>query len=351
MRKLLSSFLLFLSILPIEAQDNPLPINQKGYIKGEFIYAIENRLTPQCHASTIAETGTGLIAAWFGGTEEKAPDVGIWVSKQIDGNWGKPAEAANGIQPDGKRLPCWNPVLFKPSNGPLMLFYKIGPDPQHWWGMVITSEDDGASWSAPKRLPDGFLGPIKNKAVELKDGLILAPSSDESDGWKVHFEATADLGATWQKIGPINDGKDFSAIQPSILIHSNSALQMLCRSMSGKILQSWSMNGGKSWTPLSETNLPNPNSGTDAVTLADGRHLLVYNRCGMIEGKWRGERTPLNAAVSSDGINWKNVIVLENDPGEYSYPAVIQTKDGLVHITYTFNRDTIKHVIIDPAYF
>lgn len=338
-----------MSFISLSAQQGSSIKEQKGYVLSEFIYSPDSRPTPQCHASTIAETKSGLIAAWFGGTEEKAPDVGIWVSKQNDGLWSKPVEAANGIQDDGKRYPCWNPVLFTPSNGPLMLFYKVGPDPQHWWGMVITSEDDGASWSTPKRLPDGILGPIKNKPVELKDGLILAPSSDESDGWKVHFEASTDFGNTWVKIGPINDGKDFSAIQPSILIHPNSALQILCRSREGNILQSWSMNGGKSWTPLSAAELPNPNSGTDAVTLADGRHILVYNHSGMAEGRWGGDRTPLNAALSSDGIKWKQVILLENEPGEYSYPAVIQSKDGLVHITYTYKRETIKHVVIDPA--
>ena len=90
------------------------------------------------------------------------------------------------------------------------------------------------------------------------------------------------------------------------------------------------------------TTLPNPNAGTDAVTLKDGRHLLVYNHTA------RG-RSPLSVAVSRDGVAWQAGLELENDPGsEFSYPAVIQTRDGLVHVTYTWKRQRVKHAIIDP---
>ena len=88
--------------------------------------------------------------------------------------------------------------------------------------------------------------------------------------------------------------------------------------------------------------MPNPSAGTDAVTLKDGRHLLVYNHTP------KG-RTPLNIAISRDGVTWQSVHVLESEPGEYSYPAVIQTSDGLVHVTYTWRRERIRHVVIDPA--
>jgi predicted neuraminidase len=75
--------------------------------------------------------------------------------------------------------------------------------------------------------------------------------------------------------------------------------------------------------------------------LADGRHLLVYNHTA------RG-RSPLNIAVSSNGRDWQAAAVLESQPGEYSYPAVIQTSDQLVHVTYTWKRQRIKHVVLDP---
>src|SRR4051794_26734853 len=104
---------------------------EPGVVLSEFIF--EKAAFPQCHASTIALTKTGLVAAWFGGKEEKAPDVGIWVARHVDGQWTAPVEVANGQQPDGKREPCWNPVLFQPKDSPLLLFYKVGPNPGKWW--------------------------------------------------------------------------------------------------------------------------------------------------------------------------------------------------------------------------
>ncbi|MGZ5425483.1 MAG: peptidylprolyl isomerase, partial [Candidatus Aminicenantales bacterium] len=88
---------------------------------------------------------------------------------------------------------------------------------------------------------------------------------------------------------------------------------------------------------------PNPNSGIDAVTLRDGRHVLVYNP--LTEG-----RGILAVAVSDDGRNWTRALTLEEEKGaEFSYPAVIQARDGLVHITYTWKRQGIRHVVLDPA--
>src|SRR4051812_14026319 len=131
---------------------------------------------PSAHASTIVETPSGLMAAWFGGTREKHPDVGIWMSRQNAGAWTAPVEIANGTQPDRRRYPCWNPVLFRTSGGPLWLFYKVGPSPSRWWGLVARSDDDGRTWSTPGRLPDGILGPIRAKPVQLHDGTLLAGS-------------------------------------------------------------------------------------------------------------------------------------------------------------------------------
>ena len=206
----------------------------------------------------------------------------------------------------------------------------------------MTSEDGGKSWSAPRRLPDGILGPIKNKPVQLAKGDILCPSSTEHGGWRVHFERTKDLGQTWDVIGPVNDGKEIGAIQPAILIHSDQRLQVLGRTQQGRIFEIWSEDQGKSWGKMTLTSLPNPNSGIDAVTLRDGRHLLVYNHV-------RTSRSPLNVALSSDGKAWQAAVALENDRGEYSYPAVIQSSDGLVHITYTWKRERVKHAVLDPA--
>ena len=317
----------------------------------EFIY--ESAPYPQCHASTIVEASPGqLVAAWFGGTRERNPDVGIWVSRHENGKWTESVEVANGVQPDGSpRLPTWNPVLFQPSGGPLHLFYKVGPSPSTWWGMVKTSPDGGKTWSDARRLADGVLGPIKNKPVVLPDGAWLSPSSTEGKGgWQVQFEVSRDAGQTWQIVGPVAKGPGLDAIQPSVLFHKDGSLQALCRSKQGVVAQTWSSDGGKTWSPLTGAALPNPNSGTDAVTLKDGRQLIVYNHSGHRPHEAKGNRYPLDVAVSDDGLEWRHVVTLETEPNKagYAYPAVIQSSDGMVHITYTWDRQRIRHVVIDP---
>ncbi len=309
-------------------------------VKSEFIY--ESAPFPSCHASTIVETKSGLVAAWFGGTAEKKPDVGIWTARHVDGKWTAPIEVADGVQSDGKRHPCWNPVLFQPKEGPLLLFYKVGPNPDRWWGMLRTSTDDGRTWSEARRLPDGILGPIKNKPVHLANGDLLSPTSTEDQGWRVHFERSSDGGKTWTATPAVNDGKEIGAIQPSILFHKDGKLEAVGRTQQGRVFQIWSEDQGRSWGKMTLLDLPNPNSGLDATTLADGRFLLVYNHTP------KG-RSPLNVALSGDGKKWEPALVLESEPGEYSYPAIIQSRDGLVHITYTWKRQRVKHVVVDPA--
>lgn len=309
-------------------------------VKSEFIY--ETAPFPECHASTIAESSRGLVAAWFGGTAEKNPDVGIWLSRHEEGKWTPPVEVATGVQSAAKRYPCWNPVLFQPKAGPLLLFYKVGPSPDSWLGMLMTSMDSGRTWSKPRRLPEGILGPIKDKPVQLANGDLLCPSSTENHGWRVHFERTPDGGQSWQTTGPVNDGREISAIQPSILFHRDGSLQALGRTRQGGIFEIGSSDEGRTWGKMTLTSLPNPNSGIDAVTLKDGRQLLVYNHT-------KKGRSPLNVAVSEDGKEWQAALVLESAAGEYSYPAVIQAGDGLVHITYTWKRKRVKHVVLDPA--
>jgi predicted neuraminidase len=305
--------------------------------------------TPQCHASTIVETSSGLVAAWFGGEYERHPDVSILVSLQRNGRWSKPVEVATGKQRDGTRYPTWNPVLFKPRGGPLMLFYKVGPSPSSWWGMLTTSLDDGRTWAPARRLPDGILGPVKNKPLQLPDGDILCGSSTEAPAWAIHFERTRDLGRTWQRVSVPKGAVEIEAIQPALLPHRDGRLQAIGRTRQGRVFTTQSADNGATWSRLTLLDIPNPNSGLDAVALADGRFLLVYNDAQGAKDDWSAGRDVLAVALSSDGLSWKRVLVLENETGqEFSYPAVIQTHDGLVHVTYTWKRQKIRHVVIDP---
>ncbi|QDT26616.1 hypothetical protein Enr10x_19210 [Gimesia panareensis] len=313
--------------------------DQPGLVKQEFVYT--DASFPSCHASTIVETPKGLVCAFFGGTHEKNPDVEIWVCRNEGDGWTAPVSVADGVESASKRYPCWNPVLFQPKPGTLLLFYKVGPNPSAWWGMLKVSHDNGKTWGPAKRLPDGFVGPVKNKPYLLSDGTLLCPASTEHNGWQLQMEWTPDLGKTWHRTGPLNDGYKIAAIQPSVLKYGDK-LQILCRSKQGKLVEAWSDDNGRSWGEVTMTTLPNPNSGTDAVTLKDGRALLVYNPT-------QKGRSPLHVAISEDGKHWSTALVLEDQKGEYSYPAVIQTDDGKVHITYTWKRDLVKHVVLDPS--
>ncbi len=315
-------------------------VSQPSLVKSEFIYKAAS--FPECHASTITESNRDLVAACFSGTHEGHPDVGIWLSHHEKCKWTPPVEVATGQQSATKRYPCWNPVLFPPTDGPLLVFYKAGPSPGSWWGMLMSSAENCRTWSTPRRLPEGILGPIKNKPVQLANGDLRCPSSSETHGWRAHFERTPDWGQTWQAAEPVNDGREIDAIQPSILLHQAGLLQALRRTRQGRNFQVWYNDNGKTWGKMTLTSSPNPNSGSDAVTLKDGRRLLVYNHTT------KG-RSPLNVVLSTKGKDRQASLIMESEAGEYSYSAVIQTSDGAAHITYIWKRQRVKHVAVGPT--
>jgi len=328
------------STLTIKAQN--VKIIQSTYI-------FENAPFAACHASTIVALGNGqLMAAWFGGKQEGSNDVVIWTAIKNKNKWSIPIAVADGIVNDSTRFACWNPVLFRSIDGALTLHYKIGPNPRAWWAEYKTSKDNGKTWSNAVKLPNGFLGPIKNKPIQLDKNTILYPSSTESldeKTWTIHLEKSDNSNRHWQKIKI--DCDTFGVIQPSILTYPNGKLQLLCRSRQNVIVESWSVDGGKNWSKLTSTGLPNPNSGSDAVTLQDGRQLLIYNPLTAGKNWWEG-RSVLKLAISNDGKTWKDLYTLENHPkGEYSYPAIIQDENGNVHLSYTAERKKIKYVMLD----
>ena len=308
--------------------------------KSDFIF--ETAPFASCHASTIVETKPGVfLAAWFGGDDEGKPNVAIWSSQLENGKWSAPVELAR--EPN---IATYNPVLFYAKNRTLWLYYKFGPHPSDWSAGRRSSSDDGKTWSEIEHLPAGIYGPIKNKPLLLSDGSIVSGTSVESyKAWTPWVERSTDNGITWTKHGPIvYPGETYAAIQPAIVPIARDRLRMFVRTTKriGKIAAADSSDGGKTWTPLRATELPNPNSGIDAVGLKDGRIVMVYNHT-------TSGRSPLNLAVSSDGETWQMFQVLENEPGEYSYPAIIQSQAGAIHVVYTWNRKRIKHVEIPLA--
>jgi alpha-L-rhamnosidase len=359
-------------------------------LEAQFVY--ENADFPQCHSATLcfAENGD-LLCAFNGGTAEHEPDTKVRLCRKPAGSdtWTAPEAVA---VPDKDRYCLDNPVLFRiPEPGePLLLWYKIRPGYNmkegeidlstiaFWEARLKKSYDNGQTWSDPEPLPEGFLGPIKDKPV-WHDGRLVCGSSVQSKyahiPHRIHFEWSDDRGATWhwaepdsvqlsipcklRKPGRVGENVDvpadpdryygnwlpISSIQPTILIHKDGSLQALSRTGNGKMSVTWSRDNGASWGPETLTDIPQNGSGIDAVTLPDGRFALVYNDFETLPGRSGGPRSPLKVAVSEDGLNWTDVVTLEDDAiKEYSYPAVICDDEGCLHIAYTWRRYRIKYV-------
>jgi predicted neuraminidase len=305
-------------------------------------YIFETAPFASCHASTIVETKPGqFLAAWFGGDAEGKPNVAIWGARRENGRWSEPFEMVR--EPE---IATYNPVLFYSKDRTLWLYYKFGPHPSDWSAGRISSKDDGKTWSPVEHLPAGILGPIKNKPLVLRDGAIVSGTSVESyKAWTSWVERSVDNAKTWSKHGPvIYPPSVYNSIQPAIVPLRDGRLRMFVRTTDplGKIGIADSKDKGLTWSELKLTDLPNPNSGIDAVALKDGRIVMIYNHTP------KG-RSPLNLAVSSDGDRWQMFQTLESEPGEYSYPAIIQALDGTVHVTYTWHRKRVKHAEVPLA--
>lgn len=308
---------------------------QQGFIFEKAPFA-------SCHAATIVETRPGAhLAAWFGGDAEGRPNVAIWGARLENGRWSVPFELVR--EPE---IATYNPVLFYSKDGTLWLYYKFGPHPSRWTAGRISSRDHGKTWTPPEHLPAGIYGPIKNKPLVLRDGTIVSGTSVESHkAWTSWVERSTDNAKTWTKHGPIEyPGDVYASIQPAIVPLGDGRLRMFVRTTDhiGRVAKADSRDGGRTWTPLTLTELPNPNSGIDAVALRDGRIVLAYNHTN-------SGRSPLNLAVSADGERWKMFLAVESQPGEFSYPSLIQSRDGSVELVYTWNRKRIKHVRVPLA--
>ena len=313
------------------------------------------------HASTVVELRDGsLLAAWFGGSAEGHPDVGIWSAKHTTAGWSAPVLLVR--EPD---IASWNPVLFHTADGRLWLFYKFGPVVAGWTAARLVSTDDGQTWSKPEYLPAGLLGPVRAKPFVGPHHLVVSGSSTESyHAWAVWIERSTDDGQTFTRIGPYTlpdaairalagsplngdnqrvgiTGPDRTTglIQPTVLSLGRHHLRFYARGSSNisRICVSDSFDSGKTWSTPRALDIPNPNSGFDLVRLRDGRIVLIYNPT--TDG-----RSPLALAVSRDGEHFRTFATLESEPGqEFSYPAIIQLRGGDLAATYTWHRTRIRY--------
>jgi len=306
---------------------------------------------PECHSASIVETDKGdLVCTYFGGTKERNPDVCIWVSRKPKGSdtWTAPQLVADGVFSPDYREACWNPVLYQIPGGDLLLYFKIGPNVAGWKGWLCRSHDGGKTWTRREQLPDSIYGPIKNKPV-LNKGRLISPTSDERHGWKVYFEYSDDMGKTWRRSPFVETDEGVLVIQPSIIVLPDGRLEALCRTRSRHIGVTFSEDNGETWSPLRLISTPNNNSGLDAVNLRQGGYAMVCNDYPIEQDKQKGARTPLSLMTSADGIVWQHALTLEDSPvSQYSYPSIIQSKDGHLHIVYTWRRQRIKHIELKP---
>lgn len=346
---------LVLLCLPLSAQTTAVPSfdNVRAQVLcSQFLY--DEAPFPSCHAATIEALPCGdLVAAFFGGAYEGSNDVGIWLCHKENGEaaWTAPECVARGEVGDSVQHPCWNPVLYRlpGTEGELLLFYKTGIFIKDWVGHLKRSHDGGRTWSAPatlgRHISGGddypFLGAIKNKPVSAATR-IIAPSSDESVRWHIHFEISDDQGDSWRYI-TVPSPDSILSIQPTIITHPDGRLQALCRTKNGYLSSTSSSDNGLTWEPERLTDIPNNNSGIDCVTLSSGLFAMVYNPVGKDRQAEFGARTPITLALSSDGLHWTDILTLDSGPGEFSYPAIIEA-NGTLHIVYTWNRRKIKYV-------
>lgn len=321
-----------------------------------------NNQYPKCHASSICELPNGnLLACCFAGTEEGASDQVI-----IGTSYNKARKSWEHwkVWVDVPHRASGNPRVFQGPAGNNEI-WLIAPVTYGVWCSGSTrlfmkrSYDEGKSWKDLELLIDdkGILG--KNKPF-IEGDLVILPVERE-DYWNVKFLRSEDRGESWELVGDLGRESGIRVIQPTIVRLKNGDLMAYMRSQENYIYKSYSTDNGKHWSEPIPSSLPNNNSGIDMVRLHSGRLLLAYNPTKLTSTKetlepglpveimagfdtW-GPRTPLILSLSyDDGKHWRNHFTIEDGPGSYSYPAVIQADDGMIHVTYTNNRESITHV-------
>jgi predicted neuraminidase/peroxiredoxin len=292
------------------------------------------------HCSTIAEAPNGdLLCVWFGASYECADDQVLFIARRKNGErgWNPPEVLTRGefLHPPG------NAVVFRMSPARMMVFWdridESRPVRCGRWGrgqlMYRYSDDNGYAWTDDMELKMG-VGGIRNAPITLQTGELMVPMS----GGKPCFLVTRDQGSTWEVSGAIDTGG-----QPTVIQRSDGSLLCYMRNKPN-ILQAESRDLGKTWTSPQPSAFRCPGAAIAMCRLRNGHLVLVFNDSST-------ERTPLSIVLSVDeGATWTKPVSLEANPGEYAYPCVIETSDGRIHVTYTFLRQTIKHVELNERW-
>lgn len=296
---------------------------------------------PMAHCATLTQPDDGtLLAAWFGGAYETAPDVAILAARYdlTADRWSAPQIIA---EVPGKSL--GQPLFMTRPDGELWFFYVVnmGVDwttSQPFWRRSV---DGGATWSEPQHLMDypGLM--FRSRAVVLP-GRIIIPAYDENT-WESRMMISDDDGRSWRLGAPIVTPN--GNIHACIVQRSDGVLVAYLRPGvgGGALWRITSNDGGDTWTTPTLTDLPNPNAGFDLLRLASGRLALAYNPSATL-------RTPLCVALADEDEQWGPPRVLEDAHAEFSYPALVQVADGRIHAVYTYRREHIHHACFDESW-
>lgn len=301
---------------------------------------------PAHHCSTLAEAANGdLLVLWYGGSFESADDQALFLSRRRKGerSWDPPqALIQDSLQPPG------NAVIFRDGLDRIWIVWgrmesarpiRRGSGWSECRLMYRISTDHGRTWSEDRVFHDELGALPRNVPIRLRDGTLLLPLSGRLDGQSgSFFFITRDHGATWERSSVIAGGS-----QPTVVEREDGTLLALMRSRP-RSLQSESRDGGRTWSPAVPSQLRNPGAGVAMTALEGGRIVAVFNDS-------ETGRSPLSVARSRDGgRTWEEPLHLESNPGEYSYPSVVQTSDGRIHVSYTYRRYSIRHAELSESW-